>query len=148
MQRLLCKEIFVFYGARMTAPDASVVRTERLVVLDMYSRPDVVRFLGSSPTPMASLERRAGHRARPRAQRRGAGAGTVAVVAIADDPDGTLEVAWHLHPDSQGHGYATEAARAVLTGLMPGVPEVLVLVAPANTASLAVARRLGLGPAG
>ncbi len=160
----------------MTTPDASVLRTERLVLrdwrddeadrmLDMYSRPDVVRFLGSAPTPMTSLAAARGRIARARDHNAGAPAGcgwwavevassgtvagTVAVVAIADDPDGTLEIAWHLHPDSQGHGYATEAARAVLDRAhAAGVPEVLVLVAPANTASLAVARRLGVRPRG
>jgi RimJ/RimL family protein N-acetyltransferase len=80
-------------------------------------------------------------------------AGTVAVLPIEDEttegsPDAQapeLEVAWHLHPDSQGRGYAVEAARGVLDRAHRlGVPAVLALVDPANAPSLAVARRLGL----
>jgi RimJ/RimL family protein N-acetyltransferase len=160
----------------MTAPAQPVVRTERLVVrdwrddeaarmFDMYSRPEVVQYLGSSPTPMASPDRATAAIARVREHNAGAPpaqgwwavevaatgtvAGTIALGTIEDDPDGTLEIAWHLHPDSQGFGYATEAARAVLARAhAAGHPEVLVLVAPANEASLAVARRLGLEPRG
>lgn len=160
----------------MPAPDQAVVRSERLVVrdwrddeagrmLDMYSRPEVVRFLGSSPTVMSSLEQARQRIARAREHNAGAPpecgwwavevaatgavAGTIAVVAIAGDPEGTLEVAWHLHPDSQRLGYATEAARSVLARAHTvGVPEVLALVSPANAASLSVARRLGLEPRG
>ena len=156
----------------MTAPATAVIRTERLLVrdwrddeaprmLDMYSRPEVVRFLGSSPAPMVSLDQARRRIARARESNAGAPppcgwwavevlstgavAGTVALVPIDDDPVGALEIAWHLHPDSWHHGYATEAARAVLhRAHAAGVPEVLVLVAPANAASLAVARRLGV----
>ena len=54
-------------------------------------------------------------------------------------------MAWHLHPDSQGHGYATEAARGTLDRAhAAGLPEVLALTDEANTASQAVCRRLGL----
>ena len=160
----------------MTAPAPAVVRTERLVVrdwrddearrmLDMYSRPDVVRFLGSAPTPMVSLDPACRRVARAREHNAGAPtacgwwavevassgtvAGTVAVLPIDDDPDGALEIAWHLHPDSRHLGYATEAARAVLRRAHAlGVPEVLILVAPANAASRAVARRLDVEPCG
>jgi RimJ/RimL family protein N-acetyltransferase len=160
----------------MAADEAAVLRTERLLVrdwrdedaermLDMYSRPEVVRYLGSSPTPMTSLEQ--AHRSIARARERNAGAGagcgwwavevsgtatvvgTVAVVPIVDDPDQGIEIAWHLHPDSQGQGLATEAARAVLARAHEqGVDTVLALVAPANLPSLGVARRLGLQPQG
>jgi RimJ/RimL family protein N-acetyltransferase len=63
--------------------------------------------------------------------------------------DGTpatdIEVGWHLHPDSWGHGYATEAARACIErGFAAGVPEVFAVVYPENTASQAVCRRLGM----
>lgn len=168
----------------MTADDV-VLRTARLLVrgwradeaerhFDMYRRPEVVRFLGSTPTPMPSLERAAGRIERVRefnAQAptacgwwavevvaTGVVAGTVAVLPIEDEsaagspapsPAPELEVAWHLHPDSQGHGYAVEAAGGVLERAHRlGVPAVLALVDPANAPSLAVARRLGLQPLG
>ena len=155
----------------------AVFETERLVVrdwqpedaprmLDMYSRDEVVRFLGSVPTPMTSLQM-AGERverARLRnAEEREAGspcgwwavevrdtgvvAGTVALVQVAGsrEPDAPVEVAWALHPDSQGQGYATEAARAVVDRAhAAGIGELLALTDPANTASQAVCRRLGL----
>ena len=62
---------------------------------------------------------------------------------------GEVEVGWHLHPDSWGHGYATEAARAVIQrGFEAGLPEVYAVVRPGNEASLAVCRRLGMAAAG
>ena len=42
---------------------------------------------------------------------------------------GEVEVGWHLHPDSWGRGYATEAARAVIAqGFEAGLPEVYAVV--------------------
>jgi RimJ/RimL family protein N-acetyltransferase len=144
--------------------------TERLVVrdwddvdagrmLDMYSRDEVVRFLGSAPTPMRTLDQALERIARGRARNRenppcgwwavevrdsGVVAGTVAVMPV-DGGDGEIEVAWHLHPDSQGRGYATEAARGALAHAhAAGVTEVLALTDPDNVASQAVCRRLGL----
>ena len=55
---------------------------------------------------------------------------------------GLTEVAWHLHPDHQGRGLATEAAAAVLA--LPGVGPVLALTDPDNIRSQAVATRLGM----
>ncbi|WP_324277737.1 GNAT family N-acetyltransferase [Blastococcus brunescens] len=58
---------------------------------------------------------------------------------------GEVEVGWHLHPDSWGHGYATEAARAVIDrGFDAGVPEVYAVVRPGNQASVAVCARLDM----
>lgn len=154
-----------------------VFETERLVVrdwrddeadrmFDMYSRPDVVRFLGSVPTPQTSLEvaqARIDRAQRRNAEERAAGApygwwavevrvtgrvaGTVALVPVdgSREPDAPVEVAWALHPDSQGQGYATEAARGAFAhGHTAGLAEILALTDPDNTASQAVCRRLDL----
>ncbi|MBV9172798.1 MAG: GNAT family N-acetyltransferase, partial [Chloroflexi bacterium] len=67
--------------------------------------------------------------------------------------DGTLsddhEVAWHLHPNHWGHGYATEAARgAIQRAFEGGLAEVLALVEAENEASQRVAERLGMEDVG
>jgi RimJ/RimL family protein N-acetyltransferase len=154
-----------------------VYETERLAIrdwqpedvdrlLDMYSRADVVRFLGSVPTPMASREmaaERVQRALRRNGEERAAGSpcgwwavttrssgvvvGTVALVQVdgGQGLDVPVEVAWALHPDSQGHGYATEAARGALDrGHAAGLAEMLALTDERNTASQAVCRRLGL----
>jgi RimJ/RimL family protein N-acetyltransferase len=78
----------------------------------------------------------------------GAVAGTVLLKPLPDG-DGEVEVGWHLHPDSWGHGYATEAARgAVERGFAAGLPEVYAVVRPDNARSIAVCRRLGMAPLG
>jgi RimJ/RimL family protein N-acetyltransferase len=146
-----------FETERLVVRDWADADAERM--LDMYSRDEVVRFLGSAPNPMRTLEQARERIARGRTRNRentpggwwavevrdtGVVAGTVAVVPV-DGSDGSIEVAWHLHPDSQGHGYATEAARGALAHAhSAGVAEVLALTDPANTASQAVCRRLGL----
>jgi [ribosomal protein S5]-alanine N-acetyltransferase len=57
-----------------------------------------------------------------------------------------LEIFYSLAPGSWGHGYATEAARAVLDHALGslGLPEVLAEVDEGNTASIAVIERLGM----
>jgi RimJ/RimL family protein N-acetyltransferase len=78
----------------------------------------------------------------------GAVAGTVLLKPLPDGV-GEVEVGWHLHPDSWGRGYATEAARAVITrGFEAGLPEVYAVVRPGNVASVAVCTRLGMTPLG
>lgn len=57
------------------------------------------------------------------------------------------ELGWTLHDGHEGRGYATEAARAVLAWARDlardRVASLVSYVAPANAASIAVARRLG-----
>jgi RimJ/RimL family protein N-acetyltransferase len=147
-----------------------IFETERLIVrpwteadtdrlFDMYSRMDVVRFLGSVPSPMDSPDQaqNAVERWRARSQAdptyglwavevrdTGIVAGSVGLFPIPDAA-GEVEVAWHLHPDCQGHGYATEAARGALErGFAAGLVQVRALTDPANTASADVCRRLGM----
>ncbi|MGN6088603.1 MAG: GNAT family N-acetyltransferase [Actinomycetes bacterium] len=74
--------------------------------------------------------------------------GTVLLLPLSDE-DGTetgdIEIGWHLHPDWQGRGLATEAAMALLDAAsVAGIPDVLALTDPDNEASQAVARRLGM----
>ncbi|MET0495786.1 MAG: GNAT family N-acetyltransferase, partial [Actinoplanes sp.] len=57
-----------------------------------------------------------------------------------------IEVGWHLHPDHQGQGLITEAARALLG--IAALPRVLAVTDPANERSQAVAGRLGMADEG
>jgi len=56
------------------------------------------------------------------------------------------EVLWALHPDTWGHGYATETARAALDygfGAL-GLERIFAMTMPDNKASQAVMTRLGM----
>jgi RimJ/RimL family protein N-acetyltransferase len=149
---------------------AGELRTERLLLrpwttssadvarlADIYSRDEVTRWLGGTPslTPeeivarwaaVHDLDRRFGCWAIELVD--GSVAGTVLFKPLPNGV-GEVEVGWHLHPDSWGHGYATESAAAVIVrGFQAGLPEVYAVVRPGNEASLAVCRRLGMTPLG
>jgi len=73
--------------------------------------------------------------------------GTVLLMPLEDDdgPTDVVEVGWHLHPDWQGRGYATEAARAVLDrAAEAGIEDVLAVIDLDNVPSQRVALRLGM----
>jgi RimJ/RimL family protein N-acetyltransferase len=73
--------------------------------------------------------------------------GTLLLMPLTDagGPTGLVEVGWHLHPGFQGHGFATEAAEAVLAAAAAaGIGEVLALTDLDNVRSQAVAARLGM----
>jgi RimJ/RimL family protein N-acetyltransferase len=134
---------------------------------DLYSRDEVTRWLG--PHPRRALagpdEAREGLR-RWHARERGLDlplgfwamvplvppgpqppVGTIALLPLADadGPTGLTEVAWHLHPDHQGRGLASEAAAAVLAvAAEAGLGRVLALTDQDNIRSQAVAARLGM----
>ncbi|MDR7255153.1 RimJ/RimL family protein N-acetyltransferase [Nocardioides sp. BE266] len=133
-------------------------------VLDVQRRPEVIRWLGDPPhVPMADLDealewierRRRREESDPLDVTRaivvratGIVAGTVSV-ARAYRRNGDFldeyEVGWHLHPDSTGHGYATEAARLLLDEVFArGLPEVWCGMFLGNEPSRRVAERLGL----
>jgi RimJ/RimL family protein N-acetyltransferase len=60
---------------------------------------------------------------------------------LSDD----YEIAWHLHPEHWGRGYATEASAAVLKrAFAAGVPEVIAIIREQNEPSKLLARRLGM----
>jgi RimJ/RimL family protein N-acetyltransferase len=72
--------------------------------------------------------------------------GTVLLLTLPNDEHGEVEIGWHLHPDSWGHGYATEAARAVLTFAFDTLrlPEVVSFTAVINLPSRRVMEKLGM----
>jgi RimJ/RimL family protein N-acetyltransferase len=138
---------------------------------DLYSREDVARWLGRHPRrPLATLaearERLGRWQEHERALSpplglwalvpRAAGAafppafppvGTVLLLPLTDGdgPTGLVEVGWHLHPQHQGQGLATEAARAVLAAAgQAGIGQVLAITDLDNAASQRVAARLGM----
>ncbi|RZU46613.1 RimJ/RimL family protein N-acetyltransferase [Krasilnikovia cinnamomea] len=77
--------------------------------------------------------------------------GTVLLLPLHDDQGvtGQIEIGWHLHPAYQKQGLVTEAANAVLNAAeTAGISTVLALTDPDNTASQAVARRLGMAEQG
>jgi RimJ/RimL family protein N-acetyltransferase len=129
-------------------------------VLDMYSRPEVARFLGTVPKPMTTREEALSTIDRWGAMggddpaygvwcatRRADGlqVGTVLLIPVPHADDGAVEVGWHLHPDWWGQGLATEAAAGALErGWAAGLMGIIALVAPENDASLKVCERLGL----
>ena len=133
-------------------------------VLDIHSRPEVIRWLGDPPyVPMAGLDEALrwieGRREREAhdpmdvtraivVRDTGVVAGTVSVArAVRRNGDfvGEYEVGWHLHPDSVGSGYATDAARILLDDVFDrGLPEVWCGMFVDNEPSRQVAERLGL----
>ncbi|ASN21608.1 GNAT family N-acetyltransferase [Arthrobacter sp. YN] len=56
-----------------------------------------------------------------------------------------VEIGWHLHPDAQGAGYATEAAGAVMADAASnGLRSLVAVTDPLNAPSLRVCERLGM----
>ena len=150
--------------------DAGQLRTDRLRLrawttserdlarlTDLYGREEVTSWLGGGPTvpsdelvarwsSLHARDDRYGCWAIERPD--GEVAGTVLFKPLPNGV-GEVEVGWHLHPDSWGHGYASEAARAVIArGFDAGLPEVYAVVRPGNEPSMAVCRRLGMTPLG
>lgn len=156
-----------------------LLRTDRLVLrhwedsdlaafYDLYSREEVVRWLGSHPRrPVATLAEARERLSRwqdyarglahpfglwaivPRTAGSGPGEpiGTIPLLPLSDGDGrtGLVEVGWHLHPGHQGRGLATEAARAVLAlAAQAGIDQVLAITDLDNVASQRVAARLDM----
>ncbi|SCE75617.1 Protein N-acetyltransferase, RimJ/RimL family [Micromonospora coriariae] len=135
-------------------------------IYDIYSRSEITRWLAVSPgLPMTDpgqaaerlqiwRDRHANDHGRYGTwaigvRDTGLVAGTMVLKPLPGRDEelrtGKIEVGWHLHPDSWGHGYATEAARAVMSReFAAGTPEVYAVVPPGNDPSMAVCRRLGM----
>ena len=126
---------------------------------DVYRRWEVAQWLGATPQALETREQAERLIARWNElntehpdegrwaiERKSDGVvvGTAIFVKLPDG-DGEYEVGWHLHPDSWGQGYATEAGRgAIAQAFARGLPEVFAVVRPDNAASIAVCRRLGM----
>lgn len=153
------------------APDYPVL-TERLLLrpIDrdtdlaaMHSyrrREDVCRYTPLVPGTLDELAQRLEDPERTRSVIDGEGQNLSLVVARRDtgevigdvilfwhsEADGHAEVGYVLHPDQTGHGYATEAAEALLRLAFEdlGAHRVSARVDQRNTASARVAERLGM----
>lgn len=133
-------------------------------LLDLEGRWEVVRYLGADPTTLtlrddalASIERRRSISAHPIhgiwiiTDRAGGRLGNLLLKPISlsagevpADPT-EVEIGWHLHPDSWGHGYATEAAAAAAADAFTrGQDRIVAVTHPDNSSSQAVCRRLGM----
>ncbi|WP_109507487.1 GNAT family N-acetyltransferase [Nocardioides speluncae] len=150
------------------------IQTERLLIrpwrdeeaprlYDMQSRVEVMRWLGDgSPNLMSSVDQAVSRIAfyrlrsllppqeiwavevRDGSPRDGTVAGTVLLQPLPNGA-GECEIGWHLHPDSWGHGYATEAGRAVLEHAWAGgLSEVHAVTHPDNEPSQRICHKLGL----
>lgn len=146
------------------------LRTDRLLIrpwrheeaprlLDLLGRLEVVKWLGDGEPKLmkdldeahAAIDRYVEREAPPLGMwalervEDGVVVGTVLLLTLPNAEHGEVEIGWHLHPDSWGHGYATEAARAVLGhAFAAGLPEVIAVSHTDNWPSQAVMRRLGM----
>jgi ribosomal-protein-alanine N-acetyltransferase len=152
-----------------------VLSTERLVLrpvtaddhdalLAHWTQPEVRRFLFDGAALSAAevaetIEESTGHFAArgfgiwlielgSGAGLAGTAADTAGTAGLRPLEESGLEIFYSLAPGAWGHGYATEAARAIVEyGLGPlGLPEVLAEVDEGNAASVAVVKRLGMTP--
>jgi RimJ/RimL family protein N-acetyltransferase len=158
----------------MTAGDAnaSPLETERLALepLSVHHAEEMApllddarlfAFTGGRPATLDELRTRYARQATGRspdgverwlnwiARRRQDGLAVGFVQAtVSEDPDPvTAVLAWVVGVRFQGHGYAREAARAVVRWLEgAGVGRFVAFIHPEHEASMAVARALGLAP--
>ena len=158
-------------------PEPDTIETARLrlrlwraddldAFFDIYSRMEVMRYLGSAPSVIETREEaaeRLAQRATPDPAGPPYGVWAVCPLETGDRPVGSVllrrlpwsetvvpqptqqdvEIGWHLHPDAWGRGYATEAATAMVErAAAHGIDVVHAVTYPPNAASQAVCRRL------
>jgi len=131
---------------------------DRAPFAELNAHPLVVESLGSSPTRAESdglVDRFSEERARegwgPWAVGVTGGTPFVGMVGLHRVNPGlpcapAVEVAWRLHPDHWGHGYATEAAAASLRFGFDeaGLDEIVAFTTTLNIRSQAVMERIGM----
>lgn len=123
--------------------------------------PGLYRFTGGGPPGGAELRARYARQSRGHSEDRragwlnwvlrpeGGGSAIGFVQATLERPGGelTADLAWLVTPSEQGHGFASEAARAVVAWLgTVDVRRYRCSVHPDNAASARVAERVGFAP--
>jgi len=65
---------------------------------------------------------------------------------INENPTFNYEIGWHIHQESSGKGYATEAAVKIIDYSFHtlNLPALIAIIDPENIASLKVAQKLGM----
>lgn len=135
-------------------------------LFDLESRWETVRFLGPQAKPMTDRSEAVESIIRRRgiddpvhgiwaiiSRESGELFGNILLkpipLSVGVEGEGPVEIGWHLHPDAQGAGYATEAASAVMTDAANnGLRSVIAVTDPLNTASQRVCERLEMRPLG
>lgn len=130
----------------------------------LHANPDLIRFIPSAAVPdgetgddvvATQLERFTGLAEHPvqgfsLVELAGTGEPVALIMVKAIPPSGggeptVLEIGWRQVAEHCGHGYVTEAARAVLDAVHDrGVTDVVAVTLPDNAASQAVAERIGM----
>lgn len=154
------------------------LRTARLLIRDLtpadaaglfpiYADAEVRRFIGGEPTRTLAEQQEQLAATLDRQSREQPGYGRwaietldggtlVGIVILKHPPDADgrplpeVEVGWHLGRFAWGHGYATEAARAILDHARDTLrlSTVYAIVRPENVRSIRVTERLGMKPLG
>jgi RimJ/RimL family protein N-acetyltransferase len=145
------------------------IRTERLVLRRMTdadapaltayrSLPEVCRFLPFEPMTEQEVREKLrdrwaslvldgpGSALRLGIEVDGTLVGDIVLFVSGASEDETVELGWVLAPEHEGHGYATEAARALLPVAFDGLGahRVIARMDPQHVGSAAVATRLGM----
>ena len=138
-------------------PWGAPAHTEALIAVN--SDPEVMRFLGG-PAPREDSEQMSSRLTQhweehgfglwaPVVKATGQVIGFTGICHPRWHPEyaDQVEVGWRLARSAWGDGYATEAARKALDyGWDGGLERIIAFIDPANTRSLAVAKRLDLEP--
>ena len=140
---------------RLIARPWTLDEADLAAAYDIYSRPEVARWIGSPMEP-GEIRVRIDRWSQPTTDPT-YGVWAIEERSAPDQPIGSVmlrplppdeedvEIAWHLHPRVWGRGYATEIGRAAARrAFETGIDEVFAIVRPGNERSSAVARRLGM----
>jgi RimJ/RimL family protein N-acetyltransferase len=140
---------------RLIARPWTLDEADLAAAYDIYSRPEVARWIGGPVEPeeiRVRIERWSQPTTDPtygvwaieERTEPDRAVGSVMLRPLPPDEE-DVEIAWHLHPSLWGRGYATEIGRAAAQrAFETGIEEVFAIVRPGNARSSAVARRLGM----